>query len=118
MTVVLLAGFVFSLDWTIPLAALLVAADAALGDSGPIPRLFRSLIAPRLRAAPTLEPVAAVRTHALLVGGALVLATILLYGGAAGLARLLAILVALVTALCATGLLCAGCELHRRRSGG
>jgi hypothetical protein len=114
VTVVLLAGFVFELDWTIPLAAILVAADAALGDLGPVPQLWRVTVSRRVRAPRSFEHRGPLRTHAAVVGGALVLATVLLYGGLGGLATLLAIVVAAVTAACATGLFCAGCELHHR----
>jgi hypothetical protein len=114
VTIVLLAGFVFEVDWTIPLAAILVAADAALGDLGPVPWAWRATVASRLTAPRVIEPRAAVRTHQLVVGAALVVATILVYAGLGGLATLLAVVVAGVTAACATGLFCAGCELHRR----
>jgi hypothetical protein len=118
VTLVLLTGFVFSLGWTIPVAAVLVAADAALGDAGPVPQLWRMTLAPRVRAPREVEDPAAVRLHRALVGGALLLATLLLYGGVGPLATLLAIAVAGVTAACATGFFCAGCELHRRMTRG
>jgi hypothetical protein len=113
VTIVLLAGFVFAASWTIPAAAILVALDAALADAGPVPQLWRATWGRRAGAAPGFEDPAAVRLHAAIVGGALVVATVLLYAGAGGVATLLAILVAAVTAACATGLFCAGCELRR-----
>jgi len=114
VTLVLLTGFVFSLGWTIPAAAILVAADAGCGDAGPVPWLWRATIAHRVAPARTFEERAGVRMHAAIVGGALAVATILLYLGIGPVAVLLAILVAAVTTTCAAGLGCLGCELHRR----
>lgn len=114
VTVVLLAGFVFGVAWAIPIAAVMVGLDLALGPSGPIPRFVAAAVAPRLRPPRTLEDARGVHLHQILVGGVLVVATLLWLADVGGLAMLLAVLVAMVSALCATGLACAGCELRRR----
>ncbi len=59
VTVVLLAGFVFSIEWLIPVAAVLPGLDAALGSSGPTPTLWRAAIAPRVGPPATLDTAAA-----------------------------------------------------------
>ena len=122
VTVVLLAGFVFSIEWLIPVAAVLPALDAALGSSGPTPTFWRIMLARRLGPARTWDTAAAARFQALIVFGALVVATLLMLGGLDTLATLLAILVAGVSAACATSLFGLGAELDRqtkpRRRGG
>ena len=117
VTVILLGGFVFGLPWTIPVAALIVAADAAFGDSGPIPRLWHGVIATRVKAPATFEEPGAAQTQALVTLAALAVATLLLIAGATGLAGLLGVIVAASSALATVGLFCAGCELYRRRRG-
>jgi Domain of unknown function (DUF4395) len=114
VTVVLLAGFVFSIEWLIPVAAVLPGLDAALGSSGPTPALWRALIAPRVGPSRQRDTTAAVRFQALIVFGALVVATLLMLGNLGTLATLLAIVVAGVSAFAATGLFCLGAELDRQ----
>jgi hypothetical protein len=118
VAVVLLGGFVFQLPWLIPAAAVLPACDAALGRSGPTARIWHGLLAKRAGAPRTMESVAVGRDQALLVFAALVVATLLLLADLGTLASLLAILVAGVSALAATGLFCLGAELEQRRGGG
>ncbi len=121
VTVVLLGGFVFSIEWLIPVAAVLPALDAALGQSGPTPRCWR-MFARRLGPARAWDTAAGARFQALIVFAALVVATLLVLAGADTVATLLAILVAAISAACATGLLGLGAELDRqtkpRRRGG
>ncbi|MGZ4689105.1 MAG: DUF4395 family protein [Acidimicrobiia bacterium] len=114
VTVLLLAGFVFQIPWMIPVAAVLPALDAALGNHGPTPRLWRAAVAPRLKPPQTVERAAAARAQELCVFTALVVATLFLLGGAGTLAALLAIVVAGGSALAATGLFSLGAELDRR----
>lgn len=118
VTVVLLAGFVFQIQWMIPAAAILPGLDAALGTSGPTPRFWRAAIAPRAGPPPRLDAREVGRDQALLVFGALIVATLLALADVGVLAALLAFVVAGVSALAATGLFCVGAELHRRRGGG
>jgi hypothetical protein len=121
VTVVLLAAFVFSIDWLIPVAAVLPALDAALGPSGPTARFWR-MFARRLGPARAWDTAAGARFQALIVFAALVVATLLVLAGLDTMATVLAILVAGVSAACATGLFGLGAELDRqtkpRRRGG
>jgi hypothetical protein len=114
VTVVLLAGFVFSIPWMIPVAAALTGLDAALGRSGPTPLLWRAAIAPRLGPPPVFDTAAGARAQQLSVFAVLVVATLLALSGFDGLATILAILVAGVSASCATGLFNLGAELDKR----
>lgn len=114
VTVLLLAGFVFSIPWTIPVAAALTGLDAALGRSGPTPRLWNAAIAPRIRPARTFDTAAGARAQQLCVFAVLVVATLLALTDLGSIATLLAILVAGVSASCATGLFNLGAELDRR----
>jgi hypothetical protein len=122
VAVVLLAGFVFSIGWLFPIAAVLPGLDAALGQSGPTPTFWRIAIAPRVGPSRARETATAVRFQALIVFAALVVATLLLLAGLGTLATLLAIVVAGIGAAAATGLFCLGAELDRqtkpRRRGG
>jgi Domain of unknown function (DUF4395) len=114
VTVILLAGFVFSLHWLIPAAAVLPSLDAAFGPGGPTPRFWRVVLAPRLGAPQGWDTTAGARAQALCVFGALVVATLLLLGGLDAIATLLAIIVAGLSASAATGLFCVGAEIDRR----
>jgi hypothetical protein len=114
VTVMLLAGFVFQVEWMIPAAAALPGLDAALGRGGPTPTVWRLAVADRLGPPKTLERAAAARAQALCVFGALVVATLLILGDLGGLATVLAIAVAGLSAACATGLFSLGAELDRR----
>jgi hypothetical protein len=114
VTVLLLAGFVFSIPWMIPIAAALTGLDAALGRRGPTPVLWRATAAKRLGPAKSFETAPAARAQSLCVFGFLVIATLLVLAGAGALATLLAILVAALSAACATGLFCLGAEIDRR----
>jgi hypothetical protein len=114
VTVALLAGFVFSITWMIPVAAALTAFDAALGRRGPTSVLWRSVIAPRVGPAATFDRPAAARAQALCVFGVLVVATLLVLAGLGGLAIVLAVVVAAISAACATGLFSLGAEIDRR----
>ncbi len=114
VAVLLLAGFVFSNPWMIPLAAALTGLDAALGRSGPTPALWRAVVAARLGAPRSFETTGAARAQALCVFGFLVIATLLVLAGAGTIAAILAVLVAGLSAACATGLFCLGTEIDRR----
>ncbi len=114
VTVALLAGFVFSITWMIPVAAALTGLDAALGRMGPTPVLWRAVIAPRVGPPKTFDRPAAVRAQALCVFGLLVVATLLVLAGLAGVAIVLSVVVAGISAACATGLFSLGAEIDRR----
>jgi hypothetical protein len=115
VTVVLLAGFVFGIPWMIPVAAVLPGLDAALGNAGPTARFWQAVLAGRAGPARSSDSPAAFRTQALAVFTALVLATLVFLAGLEWLAMILSILVAVLAALCATGLFNLGAELDRRR---
>jgi Domain of unknown function (DUF4395) len=118
VAVLLLAGFVFSIPWAIPVAAALPGLDLLLGDRGPTPTFWRMVLAPRLGVARSFETSSAARTQALAVFTALVIATLFLVFGFGALATVLAVLVAGLAALAATNLFNLGAELDRRRGGG
>jgi hypothetical protein len=118
VAVILLAAFVFQLPVLIPVAALLPGLDAVLGAGGPSRRFWRGVLAARMGPARTQDSAGAFRTQSLAVFTALVIATLVWLAGLDGLAFVLAILVALLAALCATGLFNLGTELDRRKGGG
>lgn len=115
VVVVLLAGFVFSQPWSIPVAAFVAALGTVGGERSPITRAWTHVIAPRLPVARTMEPVAVARTQSLIVTGGLLLATLVLLAGSVGLASVLAAVVAVVAALGATGVISVAAELRKRR---
>jgi hypothetical protein len=73
------------------------------------------VIAQRAGPARSSDSPTAFRTQALAVFSALVIATLVLLAGLEWLAMVLSILVAVLAALCATGLFNLGAELDRRR---
>ena len=115
IVVVLLAGFVFSQPWSIPIAFAVAAAGVALGDRSPVVATWKALIAPRLRSTSTLEPEPVTRAQTLLLGAGLALATGILWAGSVGLASIVAALVAVIAALGATNVVTLAAELHRDR---
>jgi hypothetical protein len=114
VAVVLLAGFVFSLSWSIPVAMVVALSGTALGERSPLARLWVTTLAPRLRARRTMEPVPVARAQSLLISAGLVLATFVLLAGSVGLASVVAAVVALAAALDATGVVNAAAEIRRR----
>jgi hypothetical protein len=118
VTVLLLGGFVFQIPWMIPVAAALPGLDLVLGSRGPTASFWRAALARRAGPPAGFETAGAARTQALAVFTALVIATLFMLAGVGALATVLAILVAGLAALCATGLFCLGAELDRRRGGG
>jgi Domain of unknown function (DUF4395) len=114
VAVILLAGFVFQVQWLIPVAAVLPALDAALGPSGPTPAVWHAVIGPRIGPPKTWETGPAARAQALCVFAALIVATLLVLGGVDILATLLAIAVAGIAAAAATGLFTLGAEIDKR----
>jgi hypothetical protein len=115
VVVVLLAGFVFSQPWSIPVAAVVAALGTLLGDRSPVARFWTVVLAPRLKAGRTMEPVPVAHAQSLLITAGLVLATLVLVAGSVGLASVMAALVAIVAALGATGVANAAAELRKRR---
>jgi hypothetical protein len=116
VVVVLLAGFVFSQPWSIPLAAVFAGLGTVLGDRSPISRAWHRVVAPRLRVDGPMEPAEAARAQSLLIAAGLVLASLVLLAGSVGLASVVAAVVAVVAALGATGIMNAAAEIRRRRA--
>ena len=116
VVVVLLAGFVFSQSWSIPLAMVIALLGTALGDRSPLARFWQRVGAPRVRGGRTLEPVPVARAQSLLISGGLVLATFVLLAGSVGLASIVAGVIAVVAALGATGVANTAAEIRRRRA--
>jgi hypothetical protein len=114
VVVVLLAGFVFSQSWSIPLAAVIAGVGTVLGERSPISRLWHRVVAPRLRADRPMEPVEAARAQSLLITATLVIATLVLLAGSVGLASVVAAVAAAVAALGATGIMNAAAEIRKR----
>jgi hypothetical protein len=114
VVVVLLAGFVFSQPWSIPLAALIAVLATVLGERSPISRLWHRVIAPRVRADGPMEPAEAARAQSLLIAAGLVVASLVLLAGSVGLASVVAAVVAVVAALGATGIMNAAAEIRKR----
>lgn len=122
LAVLLIAGFVFGAVWAIPLCAVVFAIGPVFGPAnGPFLRLFHSLVRPRLPA-PVLEDSRPPRFAALLAVVILAVASGFLLLGASGLGWILALIVAVASAVSATTGICAGCEvyaiLERRRGTG
>jgi Domain of unknown function (DUF4395) len=116
VVVVLLAGFVFSQPWSIPLATVIALLGTALAERSPLARFWQRVVAPRLRAVRPMEPVEAARAQSLLISAALVVATLVLLAGSVGLASVVAAVAAVVAALGATGIMNAAAEIRRRRT--
>lgn len=117
IVVVLLAGFVFSQSWAIPVAFVLAALGVAMGERSPLHRIWDGLVRPRLSGSRPLEPEPVLRTQVLIIAGGLALATGVLLAGSVGLASLVAALVTLVALLGATGVVNLAAELRDRRRG-
>jgi hypothetical protein len=115
---VLLAGFVFSFSWSIPVAMVIALSGTALGERSPLARCWLTVLAPRVRGGRTMEPVPVARAQSLLISGGLVLATLVLAAGSVGLASVVGAVVALVAALGATGVVNAAAEIRRRTQRG
>jgi len=114
VVVVLLAGFVFSQAWSIPIAALVAGLGTVLGDRSPISRAWQRIVAPRLRVDRPMEPAEAARAQSLLIAAGLVVASLVLLAGSVGLASVVAAVVAIVAALGATGIMNAAAEIRKR----
>lgn len=115
MAVAVLCGFVFETPWVIPIFAALGTATAVQSDQAPLPQLWHTLIAPRLRPPPATEEGGPWRTAALLTAALLGVGTLVLAVGDEGFAWVFALPAAGLGALGGVGGLCLGCELHARR---
>lgn len=115
IVVILLAGFVFSWSWAIPVAFVVAALGVAMGDRSPLHRVWHAAVRPRLGGTEALEPEPVLRTQVLIIAGGLALATGILLAGSVPIASLIAALVTLVALLGATGVVNVAAELRDRR---
>jgi hypothetical protein len=115
IVVVLLAGFVFSQPWSIPVAFVVATLGVAMGERSPFHRLWDALIRPRLKGTRPLEPEPVVRTQVMIIAGGLALATGVLLVGSVGLASVIAAVVTIVALLGATGVVNVAAEIRERR---
>ncbi|MBI2169898.1 MAG: DUF4395 domain-containing protein [Actinobacteria bacterium] len=116
----LLTAFVFEARWVYPAGAAVLLLSALGGsDLGPLLRLFRDVIRPRLGPPKVIEDPRPPRFAAAIGTAVLALATAAAVGGVPGLADGLALIVAALAALAAVTGLCVGCEAYvwwRKRS--
>jgi len=120
LAVALLVGFVFRLEWVIPVWAVVLFLGAAFGARyGPFLRIYADVIKPRLGPPPELEDPRPPRFAATVGTVFLAAGTLALVGGLDGLAWVLALIVAALAALAAVTGICVGCEAYvfiKRRS--
>lgn len=114
VVVVLLAGFVFQQEWSIPIAGVVAGLGAALAERSPLQRWWLNVVAPRRPATTNFEPAPVARIQSFLLFLGLVIATLLLLAGSVPLASIVAAAVAVAGALGATAVWNAAAELRRR----
>lgn len=116
----LLVGFVFEARGVYPGVAIVLALSAIGGSTlGPVLRIYRDLIQPRLGPPTEVEDPRPPRFAAAIGTAFLAVATLALATGVPGLADALALAVAGLAALAAVTGLCIGCEAYvwwRKRS--
>ena len=114
VVVVLLAGFAATDSRAIPIATVIAALGAVMGERSPTARLW-SWVQSRRKTQPVLEPATVSLRQAGLVAAGLVIATFVWLLGASTIASLIAAGVAVIAALGATNLWTAATELGKRR---
>jgi predicted anti-sigma-YlaC factor YlaD len=116
VAVALLGGFVFKLEWIIPVWAVIELLNALSGPQyGPVLRIATEVVLPRAGGSPTAVDGAAARFAWTVEAGVLSVATLLWLGGESGIAWILSLVVAAVAALGSTTGLHAIVELYHRR---
>lgn len=120
--VALLTALAFFADarWLVAATFAVLAVSWLAGpDWAPFTRLYVTLVRPRLQpGGPTeFEPGAPPRFAQLLGTGALGVATVLLYSGAAGVGWALTLTVTALATLAAAARICVGCLLYERTLG-
>lgn len=118
MAVAVLWGFVFEAPWVIPIFAALEATAAVQAQQAPLPRLWRSALAPRLGLPPVPEDAGPWRTAAFLTTALLGAGTLVLLVGDQAFSWVFALLAAGLGSLAGVGGVCVGCQLHARRRAG
>jgi hypothetical protein len=118
MAVVLLGGYVFGVIWVIPGLAVVVAVGLGFGSRANIfGRLYRIVVADRLKPSAATEPAAAVRFAELFAVAVLTVATLLFAAGLSPLAWLVALVEAAICALHASTGLSVEAAVHDRLRG-
>jgi len=113
LAVGLLLGLVLGQEWVAPLFAVVLFLGAALGpDWGPVLRLYRDLIKPRLAPPDELEDPRPPRFAAAVGVVFLCAATVAFLAGASVVGWVLAGIVAVLAAVSAVTGLCVGCEMY------
>ncbi|HEY6532833.1 MAG TPA: DUF4395 family protein [Acidimicrobiales bacterium] len=109
----LLLGLAFGQEWVAPLFAVVLFLGAAFGPSyGPVLRLYRDVIRPRLAPPSEMEDPRPPRFAASVGVTVLTAATVAFLVGATVLGWALVVLVAALAALSALTGLCVGCEMY------
>lgn len=112
LTVALLAGFLADQPVVVPVFAVVLFLGAAFGPRyGPVLRLYRSVLQPRLGPPPHLEDPRPPRFAATIGVVFLALSSLAFAAGVSALGWALALIVAALAGLAATTGLCVGCEV-------
>jgi Domain of unknown function (DUF4395) len=113
--IVLFAGFVFRLDWLLPIWTLVLALDMlAPPGRGPIGALYRLALEDRAGPARIVHPAGRLRANALPEVVVLLVASVILLLGAGVVSWILGLAVAAGAAYSAATDTCVGCEMTRR----
>lgn len=113
LSAALIVGFLFRLEWIAPLFAIVLGLGAAFGpEYGPVLRLYKAVIKPRLAPPAELEDPRPPRFAASVGVVFLTAATAMFVIGAEGVGWVLALMVAALAALAAISGICVGCEIY------
>jgi hypothetical protein len=113
--IALFGGFVFRLDWLLPIWTLVLALDTlAPPGRGPIGALYRLAAEERAGPARVFHTAGRLRANALPEVVALVVASLILWLGAGAVSWILGLAVAAGAAYSAATDTCVGCEITRR----
>jgi hypothetical protein len=116
--IALLGGFVFRVDWLLPIWTLVLALDAlAPPGRGPIGWLYLTVTGERLGRARVVHPAGRLRANAVPEVAVLLLASLIFFLGAGVLSWILGIAVGAAAAYSAATDSCVGCEITRRGRG-
>ena len=112
--IALFAGFVFHVDWLLPIWTLVLALDVvAPPGQGPIGTLYQLTVGERAGPPPMVHPAARLRANALPEVVVLIVAVLLMLLGAGPVSWILGLVVAAAAAYSAATDTCVGCEMSR-----
>lgn len=112
--IALFAGFVFHVDWLLPIWTLVLALDVvAPPGRGPIGMLYHLTVAERVGPPRAVHPAARLRANALPEVMVLVVADLLMLLGASAVSWIFGLVVAAAAAYSAATDACVGCEMSR-----